>query len=300
MFKKFSNKQLSIVLAALTGLYALAWAFDTDGNQSFSRELGVIDTASVNKLNIITTDHGDLQLSKEGDLWYISDGEKRYQAAGHLANSALGEVSKLTATQLVANKEDQWAEYEVDEDKGIKVKITDQQGEHGLVIGKFQYQQSGMMTYIRPAEEKEVYLVEGFLNTTFNRSIDDWRDKTLVKGPNSSWRQLSFTYPADSSFIMFKGDGNRWFLPDSTELDVTEVNRYINQLTNINGNAFVEASPSEKAMELNISTDTDPVVITAFSTDSTYYLTSSLNPDAVFEGEGIWERIFIGLNSLKK
>ena len=303
MFRRFNNRQLSITLGVLALLYLGSWAFDQKGTASFTKELVLVDTSKVDQIRIILPDaEEDLTLNKEGNSWKISaGGDKTYTAAPSQVNSAISSLQGLTATQLVSTRESAWSEYGVSDSAGVRVQL--QQGTETLAdvwLGRFQYQQTGMTTYARPEGDDNTYLVDGYVRSNFEKEINEWRDKTIIKGPNSQWNSLNFIYPGDSSFQMLRGLNNNWILPDSTALDVTKVNRYLNRISSINGNKFVEQGSSYPVLYTLQVGAASPFEVKAYVVnDSTITLGSSLNPEAYFEGNDLWPDIFVGLGSLQ-
>lgn len=300
MFRKVTQQQLLLVLAVLVALYGLSWAFDARGKASFEKTLTQIDTARVDRLEILRPEEAPLSLTKGAAGWQVSQGDVPYQASASLVESALNDIAALEARQLVARQADRWQDYEVDDSTGIRVKVFE--GENvlaDLMVGRFQYQQTGMMNFIRPSEGEETYLVDGFLRTTFDKAPESWRDKTLLKGPNSQWNTLTFTYPNDTTFRLNRGAGNRWYLPDSTELDPAAVSRYLNRITTLNGQTFVEAPAMQVSHSLQIAAANGNILLRGYAVnDSTRVIHSSLNPDAYFDGDALWERVFVSLSSL--
>jgi len=301
MFRKFSNRQLGIVLGSLLGLYLISWVIDRPTDNTFEKELVSLDTAQINRIVITPPDEeAPLELQKNEGSWMIQQADQSYRASENLIKAALSAVNSLTANQLVSNREASWEEYEVSDSAGVKVEVYEA-GDlaANLVLGRSQFQQTGMMTYVRQADQPQVYLVDGYINSTFDKPIDDWRDKTLIEGPDSQWSSMSFNYPADSSFRIFRGPNNRWMLPDSVLLDAAEMSRYLNRITSLKGATFVEQPQGQPLMRLEISRATEPITVSAFApNDSTYILNSSLNPEAYFEGNNIWKNVFVGLNQL--
>ena len=303
MFRRFNNRQLSIALGVLALLYLGSWAFDQKGTASYTKELVLVDTAKIDKIKIILPDaEENLELNKAGNAWKISaGGDRSFSASPSTVNAAIGSLQSLSATQLVSTRESAWSEYGVNDSAGIRVQLL--QGTEmlsDLWLGSFQYQQAGMTTYARPEGDDNTYLVEGHIRSNFEKEINEWRDKTLIQGPNSQWSSLSFMYPGDSSFQMMRGLNNTWMLPDSTELDVTKVNRYLNRLSSLKGNKFVEQGSSTPVLyTLQINAPT-PIEVKAYVVnDSTLSLGSTLNPDAYFEGNVLSKDIFVGLSSLR-
>ncbi len=302
MFRRFSTFQLSIALAALVLFYFVAWIVDRPSDSSFEKNLATIDTAKVDKILVYRPDKDSpVEIVKSNELWQVGEvGGAHFNASEGLIETAFNTLENLTANQLVSKRQDAWGTYDVSDSAGVRVEVYEGTKKVAdVTLGKSQYQPSGMMTYVRPTEADEVYLVDGFINSNFNKEVNEWRDKSLLKGPNSQWTAMSFDYPADSSFRMMRGTNNRWILPDSVELDVTKVNRYLNRITNLKGQTFVDAPGNTAQMKLTLNTIEGPIEIKAFpANDSTYVVNSTLNPEAYFEGDNIWDKVFVGLGSL--
>ena len=306
MFKRFTNKQLSIVLGALCVFYLGALAFGGKADRTFKKTLSSLDTAKVNKV-IMTPSTGDpVTLVKNGPAWNVQlAGGGMAPTGDNLVKSALGSIAVLEAKQLMSRDEDDWGEYKVDT-AGTRVQVMEGEAQAlDLVVGKFEYKQTGMMTYVRPYDEEETYMVPGFLQSTFARKIDDWRNKVILKGSTSEWSAVRFSYPADSSFQLAKGPNNTWILPDSTELNTSEVNSYLSSIANTNGTSFVETAPSVStpAFQLAIQSSSAGMIEVKAYPDPThgYILNSSLNPTSYFVGdETLISKLFVGKSKFEK
>lgn len=301
MFKRFNNKQLSIVLAAIVALYILTTAFGGKAERTFKKTLAVVDTAKVSQIMIAPPQKEPVQLMRNGNSWQVAlaDGNPASTAANSVKN-VLQSLAFLEARQLVSRDEDQWNNYKVDS-TGTRVQIMGKDKQVlDIVLGKFEYKQTGMMSYVRLYDEDEIYLVSGYLDASFNKDIDGWRDKTLIKGNKNEWAGLTFTYPADSSFALTKDTTNKWVLADGTPSKSTEIDSYLSKISNSNGTAFVNRKPLSPTpvLQLVIQTSTGmPIEIKAFpDSEHGYLLSSSLNPGAYFAGDegGLIEKFFIG------
>ncbi|GAB4421378.1 MAG: hypothetical protein OHK0039_36100 [Bacteroidia bacterium] len=300
MFKRFSNRQLMIALGVIAGLYLLTFAFGGRRERSFRATISSLDTAQVSSLRIEPALGGEVRLDRKGSTWEVKlpNGTGAATAAGVVAR-ALGQIGRLEARQLVSRKRDDWAAYQVDS-SGTRVQVlADDKTVLDLVIGRFAYQGSSMSTYVRLHDEDEVYAVGAFLESEFNRKADDWRDRTLIRGNRSEWRSLAFRYPADSSYTLLQDLGGNWILADSSSLDNTAVNTYLNSLANTRGTTFADASPtgSTPLMELLIqTTGGTPIEVKAYEGPRGALLLSSQNPGVFFSDESgdLMRRIFVG------
>ncbi len=297
MFRKFTNRQLLIVLAGLAVLYVGAISLNSGSDRSFQKNISAVDTAKVNKL--IITPGGDkdpVSLQKSNDAWIVDLGNgQTATAAADGVESAVNSIMALEALQLVSRDEGKWGEFKVDT-AGTRVQVMS--GEESLldiVLGRFEYKQTGPMNYVRLSGEDEVYLVNGFLEMSFNKAADDWRDKKLVKSNQSEWSNITFSYPADSSFQLFKGEDNLWRLADSTALDAAKVSSFLSTVANLRGTKFVDAPSSAYQMAIQFTGTGSALELKAFPKADGYVISSNQNPGAFFDGANIWDRVFKGL-----
>jgi hypothetical protein len=76
------------------------------------------------------------------------------------------------------------------------------------------------------------------LESSFNRSFDDWRDKSFLRVKKDRITELQFSYPADSSFALTKKDKGWWI--GTEQADSTKVNSFISQLEFMNATGFAD------------------------------------------------------------
>lgn len=301
MFKRFSNQQLSIALGALAFLFLISNLFGGRPERSFRENLGLVDTTAISLIRINKSGQDPVELRRNDSGWTVqrSDG-KSFPAVSSQVRAALGSLQNVNATQLVSTSKSKWSSYDVDT-AGIKVEAFEGNSKKlDLIMGRFEYKQSGLMTYVRSGEEDNVYLVNGMLSSGLDKEADEWRNKKLLSGTTTEWNKLTFIYPADSSMQLVKV-GNDWKLSDSTMLGASKVRSYLNRINNMNGEEFVEkeqAITAEPLFSLQIEGPVTPITISAH-TDSQYgyLLSSSQNPGVYFNGDAseLWEKIFVGI-----
>ena len=302
MFKRFTNKQLLIIFGALAVIYLGSMAFGGRTERTFKRTISAFDTAAVNQVFITPAGGEKVSLTKNGPEWSVElPGGGTAPTGKDFVKRALESIALLEAKQLVSKNKKDWGEYKVDT-AGTRVEVMGG-GEKlvDLIIGRFEYKQTGMMSYVRNEDDEDTYLVDGFLETSFNRKPEDWRNKILIPGPNTMWTSLLYTYPGDSSFQIMKGADNNWLFPDSSAINSSEVGSFVSSLANTNGAEFINGSPavSTPVYQLLIQTTTKPIEIKAYQDPTySYILNSSANPASWFaDPDGlIVEKIFVGKN----
>ncbi|MDX2249363.1 MAG: DUF4340 domain-containing protein [Bacteroidia bacterium] len=300
MFKRFSNKQIIAVLGVLSALYLLALAFGGKSERTFKKTLSALDTTLVSEILITPPGGGQVKLSRSAGNWSVQlPGGTQAPVVSGMATRALESIAFLDAKQLVSRSETQWSEYKVDT-AGTQVTVfAGKDKVLDLILGRFEYKQTGMMSYVRENGEAETYLVNGFLESSFNRKTDDWRNKTILKGPQSQWTSVAFLYPADSSFQMIKKADNTWVMSDSSALNPTEVNTWLNAAANTNGSTFVDNPPAVATpiFQMMVQATAGPIEVKVYE-DANYkfLLSSTQNPGVYFSDTdgAIVKKLFVG------
>jgi hypothetical protein len=280
-----------------------------------------LDTALVTAIEITPkgNDKANVSLVKENGTWSVQSEGKSFSADQTIANSLLAELQRMKPERKAATNKDSWGKFEVTDSTATIVKVkAGKKEELDIYLGKFSYiqpknpmpqqQQYGgmpqgtMLTYVRRGDEEEVYSVEGFLTMTFNREVNDFRNKTVIKSNRFDWDRLSFTYP-DSSFSLYK-ENEKWMI-DGLMADSLSVVEYLKGISSINSSAFVDdIQPSNSIYSLKIegANFAAPIIINASPADSIhqFLITSSQNKDVYFSGSDaeLAGKIFVGKTEL--
>lgn len=317
MFKKLNLKSLLIIFIILLILVLVIFYVDSKkGERSFRANIIDIDTSKVTSVVIYPRLNKEepIEILKKGSSWKISHQEKQLNADNDVVKNMLKSLVELKPKRIAATDKSKWKEFEVDDSLSTRVQLlTGKKTGADLYIGKFSYQQpKGQMpnyynqrgtitTCVRLADEKTVYVVDGFLSMTFNRNVNDLRNKSVIRSDNKNWTRLSFSYPADSSFVMVRED-NKWMV-DGLLADSASVYRYFNAISRLNSQDFVDDRQplmDQPVYTLKIEGDNfiKPIHIKAFITDTVHkqLITSSLNTGSYFSGSKskLAEKIFVG------
>jgi hypothetical protein len=246
--KKLNNKILIIVFAALVAIYGLSRVFRASSRESnLPKELVTLDTAAITEIKIYTAKefNKELRLVREGKNWTVKSDNKSANVEQGSVNGSLGQFVHLKPIRLATKKKTKWKEYYVGDTstqvkfmKGSEVLADLRIGrvQFDMQPGQQQFNPNSISTYVRLSDEDEVYSVEGFLESTFNKSYDDWRDKAFLRLKQNMITKVTFTYPADS--VMEKRDKKWWV--DNTEADSVKVKGYLAQLEYKNATTFAD------------------------------------------------------------
>lgn len=317
MFRRINSKILFGIFIALLAIVIFIKLINSGKNVStFKSELISIDTSIVNSITILpkADTEKEVKLYKENNTWLAESNGKRYNADRNIINGLLTELINIKPERMAATDESRWEEYEVTDSTGIRVTVKEaNENITDILIGKFSYQQpanlnpyqrqQGKMTsYVRLYDEKEVYAVNGFLNMTFNRQVNAFRNKTLIRSDKNDWTRLFFTYPEDSSFAMTIQNG-RWMIGGMLA-DSTEADKYFNSISNLFSSGFVDdiaiTNNASHSLRIEGNNMPAPIEISAFPADTVnrYLILSSLNTGSKFSGakQNLFEKIFISMD----
>src|SRR5690242_8445431 len=120
-------------------------------------------------------------LRKEGGGWIVVDPSKpdtKYAADENLVTAALEALGEVKNPDFVTDRAERLTEYELDDAKGLKLKVI-----HGggpaveLVLGKAA-RNGGV--YLRKAGSNDVFAHQGRLDWTVRKEVKDWRKRQLV------------------------------------------------------------------------------------------------------------------------
>lgn len=308
MSKTSSNKILGIVFTILVVIILFMFVFDGGKNERTFREVLVeIDTSKIDNVTIITKEKEEVKLFKENDSWFVNIGENKSALVPESKTKSLfNQLLQIKPKRLAARSESKWNEFEVDT-SGVRVQVKDGGStELDLVIGKFIFQQPrSMSSYVRLYQDKDVYEVDGFLQMQFNQGANSYRNGKLIEKDFNSWTKVTYEYPADSSFELVKVN-DKWLSVDG-DIDSTKAVNFLRQLQNKSSTEFADdielATLSDYEYLLKIETEEgENIEIKAFGINDRSLITSSENPESVFEGNknDYLNSIFVGINKFTK
>jgi hypothetical protein len=310
--KKLNNKILIIILVVLVGIFALVRVFRTPAKQSnLKKELVSVDTAAVTQIKLIPkVDGTEITFKREGANWTVTKFGKEYTLDLGAVNGLLGQLLSIEPKKMVSRKKEKWDEYQVGDSTTRVQALAGDDVVADLVIGRIGFNQppaqmqqqqqfggggfGGAFTYVRVADEDEVYTVDGFLESTFNRSLNDFRNKTLIRLKSEDITKVSFNYP-DSGFVAEKRN-KTWWVGDAPA-DSNKVKSYVNQFNFKNATTFADDFSSTRPADLSLVVDGvsgNLATIKAWKREADWVLESTQQPGVFFssEGSGIFQTLF--------
>ena len=307
MYRKVNIKILAAIFAVLLVAVVLIEIADSKkGNRTFKADLVEVNADNVTSIELYpkVTAGEKIRLYKENDMWKVESEGQSYSADQSVAGSMISELNQMEPQSVVATDKDRWPQFEVTDSLGTRVKLFN--GDKLLadvIIGKFSFSQPRNMTsYVRLADDKEVYGVDGMIGMSFNRDLKSFRDKTVIKSSSADWTKLTFDYPADSSFVLEKVN-DKWTV-DGQPADSAAVAQYFNSISTLNEGRYAENKPVvAPTHRLNIEGNNmmEPIEITGYKTeDENFIIESSQNTDSYFNSPELVKKVFVSRSKFIK
>ena len=229
---------LFVVLLVVAGF--MKFSQSSSSSKELLDNVITVDTAKVNRITIHIPNKKTTVLSKKGKKWNVKQGNgDTYPANSSTIKNIITNVNQMKPVSIVTRNPRQYTRYEVD---STGTRVDFQNGNNNLASVYFgRFQMSGQRTpetYVRAANKKTVFLVNGFLSRNFSRNLDDWRNKQVWRYSQSNVTQVDMIYPADSSYTFVRGgSGNTWLYGTDT-LKSGAVQMMLSTITRLNVDGF--------------------------------------------------------------
>jgi hypothetical protein len=180
-------------------------------------ELPKLDKARVTALEL-TGAHG-ATLREEGEGWIVVDPSKpdtKYAADENLVTDALAALGEVKNPDFITDRAERLPEYELDDAKGLKLKILQDGGPAvELVLGKTA-RNGGV--YLRKAGSQDVFVHQGRLGWTVRKELKDWRKRQLLALKVEELSQLVLRSKEGGSVTLKAGaNPGEWSLAEGTQ-----------------------------------------------------------------------------------
>lgn len=312
MSKRFNNKILIIILVILGGILVLT-EFLKKTEKNLKTEIVAFNADEVNKIEVKSkdADNSIIVLRKGANNWQVTDGERTYQAESETIDSYFEELLKIKSQRLAAKSKNKWSEFQLTDSAATQIKLFNEKNKSllNILIGKFSYKQiqdpygrnniQGI-SYVRLADEEEIYAVDGFLPMSLNKNLDDWRNKTLIKLNKGDIKKVSFVYP-DSSYTLELKD-SVWYA-GNLKIDSKKAESFLSGLQNKKGFNFNNdfQAVSNPIYQLKIEGDNlMDININCYEIEEgKYIIHSNQNKEAFFDSDenGLVNQIFKPLDN---
>lgn len=303
--KKIDPWKLAVILLSLLLVFVAIRKFRSpqlEGN--LPATLAKIDTAEVTAL--VITPAKDLaqpvKIVKAGG-WKLMKGDQAFRLEQGAGPNTVRVLTNLKPERMVTKRKEKWNEFNVGDSTGTRVQVlAGNDVVADLVFGRSGFGQTATQsyggpafTYVRLQDEEEVYAIGGFLDAQFNKTSDEWRDKSFMRLKKDSITRISFRYLGDSSFVLEKVLG-KWVGPGAM-VDSAEVKSFLGGMEYRNATTFAALAPAGPATVSVSMEQSGKVVgsIEAWPAEGSWIVRSSHQPDTFFLMDAAGRKdVFVG------
>lgn len=162
-------------------------------------ELSEISGKHISKLEI-TKAGNSIIFNKKDDTWYIEP--KEYRADSTKVKNMMNVIEKLKLTALVSESKN-YIRYDLINDKNIHVKAWQgktllREFDIGKAAPTFKH------TFVKLPNNPNVYHARGDFRRNFDRSVDDFRDKTVLSYAQNTIQAMTLTHEKKTVFLSRK------------------------------------------------------------------------------------------------
>lgn len=249
------SRTVSILLVILVIQIGLYLAVSTDRHYVAKKEAFLsIDTSMVDFIKI-RNDDGELVMKRVGNTWKVKE-PFDYRANQSYVQTLLEKMAGLKVETLVSKGEDKYTQYELDDLAARYIEI----GKDGGDVEQFycgKVSDSYTHTYMRKADSKGIYLIDGTPRSTLSRQPDQWRDKKILELDKTLIERILLEFPTETieltrsitvpqvDTIVVAADTSWMATPESGvpfEPEEKVMNRILNTLRRMNATDFIDAA----------------------------------------------------------
>jgi hypothetical protein len=271
-------------------------------------DLSIKDTSVIDEIRFYPKEENsqEIRLKKKEIGWTVSKDKITGRADKKVVSSILEAISNLKVLEIMTKKKEPKDEFKTNDTAAIRVIIFSKDGELlNFYVGRAYFKQNKSedgggvsgMNCVRLNGDETVYKVPGFLTFLFNQTFNRYRYSELTNINPDKITKLTFTYPADSGFVMQK-QNSIWKI-ENINADSVKIKKYILRTSNLHNSFIVDDFRQTKPVDFLLKiegTDFKSVEIecTADFEYNDYVITSTYNPPVFISSRknGFFNEIF--------
>lgn len=189
----------------------------------------------------ITAKGETTELAKQNDEWVVATMEN-YPADGEGVKELLGKVAEFDNSKHVSDNPKNQADFQVDS-SGVEAKLFDENDKllAHLFVGK---NTPGIFnSYVRVADSNDVYVGEGYLQSTFDKGTQTWKDRSIFSFNKGIVTQIDIVSAEEKIELRLDAE-NKWQLhqPISAPAEQTEVDNLLTHFSELKTDDFAETN----------------------------------------------------------
>jgi hypothetical protein len=246
---------LLVVLLALGAyLYFVESKRPADDGDRKEKVFSSLDAGSIDQL-VITSESGDTTtLHKTGSDWEIVEPVKTKSDASQVSGITTT-LASLEVQRVIDDNPPDLEEYGLAKPR-VRIEFKAGGQDHTLLLGRKTPPATDY--YAKLADQPRVFLISSYLDSTFNRSTFDLRDKTAVAVNRDEIDSL--TVNAGGKTMRFAKSGGDWRIAEPIEArgDFSAIDGLVNRISSLQMTSVVAESgkPSEYGLDKPAATVT--------------------------------------------
>ncbi|MBS4028076.1 MAG: DUF4340 domain-containing protein [Ignavibacteriales bacterium] len=235
-----------VILFAITLLYLMP-SGEREATYSLENVNIKFDSAAITKIEIKHSEENkSVTLENVDGKWKITS-PVNYPADAPSAQRIVDGAAKFKISSLISSNVEKQSQFQVDS-SGTQLTITEKNGKATtFIIGKSGPTYSEV--YVRIPNKDDVYLAEGFDSYSLNKSVKDWRDRTIYKAERDSIKEISISSmvkdekkktSSPEEFMLIK-DSSQWMV-NGDSADNNKVNSLLGSLSNFRCDEFIDSN----------------------------------------------------------
>jgi hypothetical protein len=215
------------------------------------RDLMAFKLDDVRKL-IIARDNGQtVEIDRDGDHWKIVK-PAPYAADDTAVRMALSTLVNAKASDFIADAPGDVTQYGLEKPHLTATVVLKNGEQQSMLFGFKQSEQGKSGIYVRRGERAPVYAVAGYVMSSLDKSVLDFRNRTIVKVDPEAVGTVKVKNSVGE--FTLKRAGTDWNViagGKTTEADIPAVERLLNQLRDLKGQSIV-ADPMPSAQPFGL------------------------------------------------
>jgi hypothetical protein len=215
------------------------------------RDLMAFKLDDVQKLIIARGNGQTVEIDRDGDHWKIVK-PAPYAADDTAVRMALSTLVNAKASDFIADAPGDVTQYGLEKPHLTATVVLKNGEQQSMLFGFKQSEQGKSGIYVRRGERAPVYAVAGYVMSSLDKSVLDFRNRTIVNVDPEAVGTVKVKN-SDGEFTL-KRAGTDWNViagGKTTEADIPVVERLLNQLRDLKGQSIV-ADPMPSAQPFGL------------------------------------------------
>ena len=230
----------AVVLAGLLGyIYFYEWDRPAATPDEKEKAFSALQADNIEELQIKAASGETSRLRKGAGGWEIVEPVKA-EADATEASSVTSNLGSLEIQRVVEENPGDLAQYGLNPPRvDVAFRVKDQKDFRHLLVGE--KTPTGGDLYAKLQDDKKVFLISSFLDTTFNRTPFDLRDKSIVEFDREKVESLELATPKETVVLTRSGTDWKVTRPFSARGDYGTIEGVITRLSSGQMQRIVDA-----------------------------------------------------------